>query len=86
MAGWQDHAEALCRTGNVSRAGIFGVNGAKWAATEGFGSATADEVKAVLYAIRNAAAGALMAENGIDFAGVHYTFLRRGEKRRHASV
>eukprot|EP00045_Choanoeca_perplexa_P000333 m.13833 g.13833 ORF g.13833 m.13833 type:complete len:132 (-) comp10227_c0_seq2:256-651(-) len=79
MAGWQDHADALCRTGNVTRAAIYGINGAKWAATDGFQAATADEVKAILYAISNAAAGALMAENGIDFAGVHYTFLRRDE-------
>ena len=78
MAGWQDHVVALCKTGYVNCAAIYGLNGLKWA-NMGFEAARPEEVKSILFAITNEQAAALMTSTGITFAGKHYIFLRRGK-------
>jgi profilin len=71
MSGWAAYTNALVATKNVSQAAIVGHDGKTWATTTGF-AATADEVKAMVAAYKNAEP---LRAGGLKVAGTKYITL-----------
>merc|ERR1712232_47941 len=74
---WQDYVDKnLVGTGKVKKAGIYGLNGAKWAASSGF-NVSATEVKNLLAGLSD---NSKLQTSGVVVAGTKYLLLRASDR------
>eukprot|EP00052_Salpingoeca_macrocollata_P033742 m.9429 g.9429 ORF g.9429 m.9429 type:complete len:133 (+) comp5510_c0_seq1:28-426(+) len=72
---WQDHADALVSTKHVSHAAIHGLDGKKWASTEGF-EVGIEEARTIIAAIDSPDYAALLPKTGVFVGGERFTYVR----------
>eukprot|EP00053_Salpingoeca_punica_P005496 m.54806 g.54806 ORF g.54806 m.54806 type:complete len:134 (-) comp13268_c0_seq2:936-1337(-) len=75
MSSWQEHVDALVRTGKVSRAAICGLDGATWAASSGF-QVDLNEARVIAAAINNKDYAALLVSQGVYVNGDRYNLVK----------
>jgi len=74
---WVEYISNLTASGDLDKAGIYGLDGSQWAASPGF-SPSAEEINAVIAGFNNVSS---VQANGVHWAGIKYIYLQSDDSQ-----